>query len=49
MTDVASYLAAGIDPKTKLPLRMTEPEDLRAEYKACIEELDRQDFINKGT
>lgn len=47
--DIASYLAAGIDPKTKLPIRMTDPEDLRKEYRGCLEEMDKQDFINKGT
>lgn len=28
---------------------MTDPEDLRKEYRGCLEELDKQDFINKGT
>ncbi len=40
---------AGIDPKTGLPSRMIEGNDYKQYIKDLMIEIDRQDFINRGT
>lgn len=50
ITDPNLLLQAGIDPNTKLPIRMTDSgSQLEKDYQAMISEMDRQDFFNKGT
>ena len=50
MYDVNSMVSAGIDPKTKLPVRMTEGKcTLKADIKKQLRILDEQNAINRYT
>ena len=44
------YYQAGIDPKTMLPIKMSETVDydLRKEIYRTLEVIDRQDYVNRG-
>lgn len=47
--DIASLVAAGIDPKTGLPLKVTSsiPSALKANIKAQLRVIDEQDAVNR--
>lgn len=49
--DVSTLIEAGIDPKTGLPIKLTDIDDgnLLTSYTQILKEMDRQDFVNKGT
>ncbi len=49
--DISTLIEAGIDPKTGLPIKLTDIDDgnLLVAYTQILKEMDRQDFINKGT
>lgn len=51
IVDIDSLIAAGLDPNTGLPLKMAGSlgANLEKQYKALFEEVDRQEFVNKGT
>ena len=49
MYDLQTLIEAGIDPKTGLPIRMGDMADLSQAYYTLLKEMDRQDFVNKGT
>lgn len=49
LPDIASLIAAGIDPKTGLPIKMGGTDEaLRNETIRLIEVIDRQDYVNRG-
>lgn len=50
LPDIKSLLAAGIDPKTKLPLKMglSNPMELKTNLKRALRILDEQDAVNRG-
>lgn len=50
MYDVNSIVSAGMDPKTKLPVRMTEGKcTLKADIKKQLRILDEQNAVNRYT
>lgn len=51
MTDVDTFIAAGIDPKTGLPVRMTSSTkaDLKPNIRKLLRIVDEQDAINRYT
>lgn len=49
MYDLQTLIEAGIDPNTGLPIRLGDIADLSQSYYTLLKEMDRQDFVNKGT
>ena len=47
--DPTALIAAGINPKTGLPEKMTSLTDYSSALQRTIEVIDEQDFVNKGT
>ena len=47
--DPTALIAAGINPKTGLPEKMTSLSDYSSALQRTIEVIDEQDFVNKGT
>ena len=49
MYDLEAYYAAGIDPKTKLPLRVGTPSALKENIRKTLRVMDEQNAINRYT
>ena len=47
MYDVNTLIQAGIDPKTKLPIRMTESSNMKSDIKKQLRILDEQNAVNR--
>ena len=47
LIDPQLYLQAGIDPKTKLPIKVKEGCDFKAAIKAAFRIIDEQDFVQR--
>lgn len=48
MIDTAAFIAAGMDPKTGLPLRNASPScNLKPDIKRILRIIDEQDFVNR--
>lgn len=50
LPDIETYIQAGIDPKTKMPIKMAagRPEVLERDMARFLRIIDEQDAINKG-
>ena len=51
LPDIETFIKAGIDPRTRLPLKMVQgkPERLPTDILALLRIIDEQDAVNKGT
>lgn len=47
LPDLITLLKAGIDPKTKLPIRMEDDENLKTAIKLALSRMDEQDAVNR--
>lgn len=47
LPDLKTLLIAGIDPKTKLPLRLDSDEKLKEAIKVALQRMDEQDAVNR--
>ncbi|MBO7695266.1 MAG: hypothetical protein J6T10_21800 [Methanobrevibacter sp.] len=51
LPDIETFIKAGIDPRTRLPLKMVQgkPDRLPTDILALLRIIDEQDAVNKGT
>ena len=49
MKDISTLIAAGINPKTGLPIRIPEQSELKTNLKKLLRIVDEQDAINRYT